>query len=67
MCSIMNNSIKRIFRLGDEDRLDAENEGYAEEENDVNDNLEYKESTERFVIFSNIIIQSWDVSESPTL
>ena len=35
-----NDSIERIFRLGGEDLLDAEDEGYVEEEDEVNDNLE---------------------------
>jgi len=46
-----NDSIERIFRLGGEDLLDGEYGGYIEVENEVNDNLEDKELTERFVIF----------------
>ena len=50
-----NESIERIFRLGGEGYglLDAEDEGYVEEEDEVNDNLEDKDLTERFEIFSN--------------
>ena len=53
-----NDSIERIFR---EDLLDGE------DEEEVNDNLEDKDLTERFEIFRNIIIQLWDISESATL
>ena len=52
MHKFYNDSIERIFRLGGEDLLDAEDEGYVEEEDEVNDNLEEKDSTERFEIFS---------------
>jgi len=41
---MFNDSAEQIFRLGGEDLLDAEDE--------VNDNLEDKELTERFEIFS---------------
>jgi len=47
-----NNSIKRIFRLGGEDLLDAEQEGFVEDENEVNEVLEDKDVNERFEIFS---------------
>ena len=45
-------SIERIIHLGGEDLLNAEDEGYVEEEDEVNDNLEEKDVTERFEIFS---------------
>ena len=38
-----NDLIERIFRLGGEDLLDAEDEGYVEEEDKVDDNSEDKE------------------------
>ena len=47
-----NDSIERIFRLRGKDLLDAEDEGYVEEEDEVNDDLEGKDLTERFEIFS---------------
>jgi hypothetical protein len=47
-----NDSIERIFRLGGEDLLDAEDEGYVEDEDEVNDVLEDKDLNERFEIFS---------------
>jgi len=40
-----NDSIERIFRLGGEDFSDAEDEGYVEEEDEVDDNLEHKALT----------------------
>ena len=40
-----NYSIERIFRLGGEVLLDAEDEGCVEEEDEVNDNLEDKDLT----------------------
>ena len=53
-------SMERIFHLGCKDLLDAEyksdveeeDEGYVEEEDEVNDNLEDKDLNERFEIFS---------------
>ena len=47
-----NDSVERIFRLGGEDLLDAEDEGYVEEEDEVNENLDEKDLTKRFEIFS---------------
>ena len=46
-----NDSIEQIFRLG-EDLLDAEDEGYVEDENEVYDVFEDKDLNERFEIFS---------------
>ena len=47
-----NDSVERIFRLGGEDLLDAEQEGYVEHEDEVNVVLEDKDLNERFEIFS---------------
>ena len=49
-----NDSIERIFRLKGKDLLDAEDEGYVEEEEEVNDNLEDLNLTERFEIFLKV-------------
>ena len=56
-------SIERTFRLGGEDLLKAEDEGCVEQEDKVNENLEEKDSTERF----ESIIQLWDILGSTTL
>jgi hypothetical protein len=45
-------SIERIFRLGGEDLLDGDKEGYVEEEDEECPSLEEKELSERFEIFS---------------
>ena len=62
-----NDSIERIFRLGGEDLLDAEQEWYVEDEDEVNEVLEDKGVNERFEIFQSIIIQLWDTLVSATL
>ena len=60
-------SIERIFHWWGEDLLDVEYEGYVEKEDEINDNLEDKDLTERFEISPYIIIQLWDILESATL
>ena len=62
-----NNSLERIFRLGGKDLLDAEDEGYFEGKDEVNNNLEEKDFIERFEIFQSNIIQLWDILGSATL
>ena len=62
-----NDSVERIFRLGGEDLLDAEQEGYIEDEDEVNVVLKDKDLNERFEIFRSIIIQLWDTLVSATL
>ena len=62
-----NNSIERIFRLGVEDLLDAEDEGYVKQEDEVNSNLEDKVLTEGFEIFSryqNSIVGHFGISNT---
>ena len=59
-----NDSIERIFRLGGEDLLDAEDKGYVEDEDEVNDVLEDLNDS-RF--FQSIIIQLWDILGLVTL
>ena len=47
-----NDSIERIFRLGDEDLVDGEREGYVEDEDEEYPGLEEKDLSERFEIFA---------------
>jgi len=59
--------LQRIFRLGGEDLLNAEDEGYVEEKDEVNVNLEDKALTERFEIFSkhhNSIVGHFGISNT---
>ena len=45
-------SVERIFRLGGEDLVDGDKEGYVEDEDEECPSLEEKELSERFEIFS---------------
>ena len=47
--------------------MNAEDEGYVEDEDEVNEVLEDKGVNERFEIFQSIIIQLWDTLVSATL
>ena len=50
-----NDSIERIFRLGGEDLVDWDREGYVEDDDEEYDGLEQKDLTKRFEIFANIL------------
>jgi len=54
-----NDSLERIFRLGGEDLLDAEDEGYVEDEGEVYDVLGNNDFNERFEIFSKYHNSIW--------
>ena len=47
-----NDSVERIFRLGGEDLLDGDREGYVEDDDEECAGLEQKALIERFEIFS---------------
>ena len=55
-----NDSIKRIFRFGGEDLLNAKDEGYVED----NDNLEIRPLTEIFSKFHNSIVGHYGISNT---